>query len=85
MALGWLLIGLSWLGGLLSLATSLLTQIENSLIIGPLRLSKNEKKTRKDFLGMPVRSNKFEERNVHSNEKKISVKKARQDIRFTLY
>ena len=38
MALCWLLIGLAWLGGLLSLMTTLFGEIQNSIFIGPIKL-----------------------------------------------
>ena len=63
MALCWLLIGLSWLGGLLSLMSSLMGNVNYSILIGPIRLKK------------------FENRNLHSNEKMAQVKKAKRDVR----
>ena len=38
MALCWLLIGLAWLGGLLSLMTTLFGEIQNSIFVGPIKL-----------------------------------------------
>ena len=69
MALGWLLIGLAWLGGLLSLASSLMTQVQHSILIGPIKLQK---------------SRNSERHNIHSNQRMVSVQRvehARKDIR----
>ena len=63
MALGWLLIGLAWLGGLMSLASSLMSQVHHSFLIGPIRLRN------------------YERNNIHSNQKMVSVKHAKRDVR----
>ena len=63
MAVGWLLIGLAWLGGLMSLASSLMSQVHHSFMLGPIRLQN------------------YERNNIHSNQKMVSVKHAKRDVR----